>query len=653
MAGWGKLLGLTISWSCLKLAIFAGARRLLEGVNKVKTVILAVLNLGLVVFFIYLLRQRNLLSFSQGGRIWLTFLAVGVITLMDEFTSIFYAPAEAFRFIGSSALVFIAITSLLIRFISTRLTEIAEILEHHGLIGGGVYSFSYLVLGPLVSFVAVASIMVDYILTACISAVSAVSNATSFFPIKGPLFVVVVLGIIWAVAGLNILGIRENARFTFMIFIAAAFIILNLIVSGLLHLDIWSLGQMEAAVHNSIKHVSTGSLVRNYGNFISSIAFCILAYSGVESVLQTAGLVRSWKEIRRAYFFLALTVGVVTPLVAALALSSRIDFKAHEGDLITYFATMINGVPFGIAVAALASFTLMMAVNTAFVASSELMERVAHRYGFHWLIATNRRQSLYRIHLCSATFFSIIIFLTMGSQEELANMYALGLIASFCINMGSLILYRYFMGTAEGMTYYTSRLGTLLLWIILVSCFIFLAIDKTHATMLWAGVTGLVLLAGILIAQKRAPEKKEIAQADNEMEMILFLAQSAAPDLHLMFRRSEEPEHGVYKDNVAYITFYSPRAGIPAKVAPNHFRFPLTKISLYHRLVAMLRVVEYEFAERQVVVHIGWPMSSWMDRFAIGVMVFNLMRLPRIFPQFEFDMKYTRRPPLAEIAPAK
>ncbi len=32
--------------------------------------------------------------------------------------------------------------------------------------GGGVYSFSYLVLGPTISFVAVSSIMVDYILTA-------------------------------------------------------------------------------------------------------------------------------------------------------------------------------------------------------------------------------------------------------------------------------------------------------------------------------------------------------------------------------------------------------------------------------------------------------------------------------------------------------
>ena len=608
-----------------------------------KPIILTILNLGLAVFFIFLFRRKNLLSFHQDGRIWLTYLAVGIITLMDEFTSVFYAPAEAFRFIGLSAIPFIAITSLLVRFISTRLTEIAEILEHHKLIGGGVYSFSYLVLGPLVSFVAVSSIMVDYILTACISAVSAVSNASSFFPLSHTALIVTVLVIIWGVAGLNILGIRENARFTFLIFVAAAIIMLNLIVSGLLHLDAQALGQIHQASTQTIKRVTSGSILGNYGSFISSIAFCILAYSGVESVIQTAGFVRSWKDIRKAYWFLALTVGLVTPLMATLVLSANIDFKAHEGDLITHYATLLNGVPFGIAVAALASFTLTMAVNTAYVASSELMERVAHRYGFHWFIAVNRRHSLYRIHLFSAVFFSIIVVLTMGSQEELANMYALGLVASFCINMGSLILYRYFKGTAEGMTYYTSRLGTLILWIILVSCFIFLAIDKPHATMLWGAVTGLMLISGFLVARKRAPEHKEIAQADSEMDMILRLAESGAPEIHLYFRRSEESDHALIKANEAYITYFSPRAGIPPKNAANLYRFPLTKISLYHRMVNLLKVVEYELAHRRVVVHFGWPLSSWWDRLAVGVMVFNLMRLPRLFPQFEFDIRYFRR----------
>jgi amino acid transporter len=606
-----------------------------------KAAILIAVNLALAGIFIWLMRRPGRLSYYQNGKWWLTWLSVAVITLMDELTSVFYAPAEAFRFIGSSAIFFIAFTAIFIHYMTTRLVEIGEILEHHGLIGGGVYSFSYLVLGPLVSFVAVASIMVDYILTACISAVSAVLNATSFFQPPHYFVMVLVLGTIWVVAGLNILGIKENARVTFTIFIAAAFIFITLIISGIIDFDAAALARLKGAAHQTAASLKSESWFHSYQLFIASIAFCILAYSGEESELQTAGLVRSWREIGKAYIFLACTVGIVTPIVAALALSAPIDFHKHEGDLITHYATILNGLSFGVAVAALASLTLIMAVNTAFVASSELIERVAHRYGFQWLIVTNHRQSLYRIHLANAIFFSVIILITSGRQETLADMYALGLIASFCINMGSLIIYRYFMGTKEVIHFNTSRLVTLVMWVIFVSCFVFLAIKKTHGTLLWAVVTGMVLLAGFLVAQKRAPERREIEKGDSEMEMILYLAESTAPDIHLVFKRSQEPSQEPEEDNVAYITLYSPRAGIPAKLGLNHFRIPLLKLSLYHRLVALLRVVEYEFADRVVTVHLGWPMSSWLDRLAIGVMVFNMMRLPRLFPRFRFIMSYT------------
>ena len=294
--------------------------------------------------------------------------------------------------------------------------------------------------------------------------------------------------------------------------------------------------------------------------------------------------------------------------------------------------------------AALASFTLIMAVNTAFVASSELMERVAHRYGFHWLIATNRRQSLYRIHLLNATFFSSIILITSGSQAILADMYALGLLASFCINMGALIIYRYFMGTKD-VNYFTSRLGTLILWVILVSCFRL----PGHRQALTPPCSGprspaVVLLAGFLVARKRAPETEGDRPGRQRNGDDPAIWPSPRPRRFILFPALRGVRTSAHKDNEAYITFYSPRAGIPPKTAANHFRFPLTKISLYHRLVSLLRVVEYELADRRVVVHFGWPLSSWWDRMAIGVMVFNLMRLPRLFPQFEFDIRYFRRP---------
>jgi hypothetical protein len=381
-------------------------------------------------------------------------------------------------------------------------------------------------------------------------------------------------------------------------------------------------------------------VAQDYGVFVASIASCILAYSGVESVLQTAGFVRSWRVISKSYLFLALTVGIVTPAVAALALSAPIDFAKHEGDLIPHYATMLNGIPFGVLVAALASITLIMSVNTAFVASSELMERVADRYGFSWLIATNRRQSLYRIHIINAAAFSGIIIITGGSQMILADMYAIGILACFTINVGSLILYRYFMGTKEVIDYYTNRFGTLGLFLIFLSCFLFLAWHKPHGTELWAIVTGLVLFGGLVVARTRAPEIKAVEATDTHMDMILYLAESSEANLHIIFRRPREETLSASKRNEAYVSFYNPRQGAPPKLAPNHFQFAAGKRTLYQHITALLKVVEYELADRVIVIHFGWPLSSWLDRMAIGVMVFNIMRLPKRFPGFDFHIDY-------------
>ncbi len=97
-----------------------------------------------------------------------------------------------------------------------------------------------------------------------------------------------------------------------------------------------------------------------------------------------------------------------------------------------------------------------------------------------------------------------------------------------------------------------------------------------------------------------------------------------------------------------YVTFYSPRQGIPPKLAPNHFRLAWTRTGLYQHIMALLKVVEYEMSDRDITVHFGWPMSSWLDRLATGVMVFNLIRLPRSFPKFKFVMSHQSQWPPAK-----
>jgi len=607
----------------------------------VKTIIIVFINLFVIGLFIFLWRKKNLLVYFTGGRWWLTWLSVGVITLMDELTSIFYAPAEGYIFIGIEAIFYIAFVSLLMRFLSTRMVEIAEILDHHKIKGGGVYSFSYFVLGPSMSFIAVASILVDYILTASISTVSAVKNGTAFVPLTSSEEILVELCVVWGIALLNILGIKENARFTFMIFTVAAVIFANLIASGIFNLDHRALQVMGESFAKAGENIVRKDPFTAYSHMIAGISSVILAYSGIESVLQTAGLTRSWRDISKAYIFLALTVGIVTPLVSALALSAPFDLRAHSGDLIAYYAFTLNGVWFGVIVGFLASATLIMAVNTAFVAMSELIERVADRYGFHWLTKPNSRQSLYRIHIGAASFFSFLILVTRGNQTILAEMYALGLLAAFSINIASLLIYRYFLGTKEIREYNTSRVGTLLLFIILLSSFIYLLIHKPYGRLLWGGVTLFLLLVGVVFAKRRAPEQKEIQKTDSPMDIVFALADSGADQYHIYFKRPAEGIEQLQPGSV-YVSFYSPREGIPARLNSSHFRFPYQRATLFNRILAILYMLQYEFPDKQITVHLGWPTSSWLDRLSIGAMVFSLMRLPRYFPHFNFVIEYFR-----------
>jgi len=204
---------------------------------------------------------------------------------------------------------------------------------------------------------------------------------------------------------------------------------------------------------------------------------------------------------------------------------------------------------------------------------------------------------------------------------------------------------------------HTSRFGTLVIWIILVSCFGVLAVLRMQGTALWASVTTVVLIIGLLVSRRHAPEIKEEFKGDITADMIAYLIESRERTVHLFFRRGREPKHGmderaagleslepgISEWNSVYITFYSPRAGAPPKVRPNHFRFSLSKHSFFHEMVYLLRLMETEFPDRHVVVHLGWPLSSWLDRFSMGVMYLKFLRLPWIFPSFGFILRYTTR----------
>jgi hypothetical protein len=111
--------------------------------------------------------------------------------------------------------------------------------------------------------------------------------------------------------------------------------------------------------------------------------------------------------------------------------------------------------------------------------------------------------------------------------------------------------------------------------------------------------------------------------------------------IHLYFRRpKEEGQLASDREVKAFVSFYSPRQGIPPRLAENHFRFPFYLQNVFKSICTILDLIRYELPHKKLTVHLGWPMSSWMDRFAIGILVMNMMRLPKQYPGVTFRIEY-------------
>jgi hypothetical protein len=58
-------------------------------------------------------------------------------------------------------------------------------------------------------------------------------------------------------------------------------------------------------------------------------------------------------------------------------------------------------------------------------------------------------------------------------------------------------------------------------------------------------------------------------------------------------------------------------------------------------IVGLLNTISYDApSDKKIHIHFGWPLSSWIDRMSTGIMVYNIISLPRKFPNFIFHIDY-------------
>ena len=230
-----------------------------------------------------------------------------------------------------------------------------------------------------------------------------------------------------------------------------------------------------------------------------------------------------------------------------------------------------------------------MAVNTAYVASSELLERVAHRYRFDWLVGDQpARLALPHPHPERRRSTPASSCSPRGSQAILAEMYAIGLLASFCINIGCLLIYRYFRARRRSATTTrraSARCCSSSSWSPASSTS---RSHKPYGTGAVGGVVGVLLAAGIPFSRRYGPEVQQKRRSDYPMEMLLALGEADGP-LHVYFRRPGELDvaHAGAGHGVRHLLLAAP--GDPRRSsAPNHYRFPIQGGSVYRSIAAIL-----------------------------------------------------------------
>src|SRR5438105_8937538 len=282
------------------------------------------------------------------------------IVFADIGTSIYYVPgilsASGYN---KRAAIFVLMTLLVFVLLALKYAEVTWRNPE----GGGVVTISSRALHPLAGLVGGLFIIVDYYLTAAISAFSGIAYLAVLVPAVG--WANAVPGTLVALAGLallNIFGIRESAIVSFVAATAAAAVQLLVVVVVAVHLG-------PTGIEASIRAVGTGPPHITPLVILTGFGAAFLAFSGLDSVAQIAPAMRSPRRTTayRTMAMVILTMTLTSPLLTLwqTTLVSDPNNAANVNQLLSLLAGQFSGQGLADLVAVTGSVLLIFASNTA------------------------------------------------------------------------------------------------------------------------------------------------------------------------------------------------------------------------------------------------------------------------------------------------
>ena len=363
------------------------------------------------------------------------------IVFADIGTSIYYVPgilsASGYN---TRAAIFVVMTLFVFILLALKYAEVTWRNPE----GGGVVTIASRALHPFAGLVGGLFIIVDYYLTAAISAFSGIAYLAVVLPaaawgnaIPGTLVALAIL------AALNVYGIRESAIVSFVAATAAATAQVVVVIVVALHLG-------PAGVAESIKAVGHGPPLTPLV-VITGFGAAFLAFSGLESVAQIAPAMRSPRRTTayRTMAIVILTMTVTSPLLTLwqTTLVPDPNSPANINQLLSLLAGRYSGEALAAFVAVTGAVLLIFASNTAIIGGYHVFLALT-RMGF--LPRAVERRNAWRntphIAILSAVGPPVLLVYIAGQSPIaavfLGDLYAFGLLGSFILTNISLDVIR-------------------------------------------------------------------------------------------------------------------------------------------------------------------------------------------------------------------
>jgi amino acid transporter len=356
------------------------------------------------------------------------------VVFADIGTSVYYVPGILYGPFRSRSALFVLMTLFVFVLLCVKYAEVTWRYPE----GGGVVNVSSQALHPFAGLLGGLMILVDYYLTAALSALSGVLYLAVVMPSLLHVALYATVGALIALGILNLLGIRESARTTAIFACLAGAGQVLVVVATAIYLG-------PAGVLHSFSSITHGTpltpilLLTGYG-----AAF--LAFSGLESVAQLAPAMR---EPRKRVAFRAMTAVVVTMAITSPLLTlwstTLLDPHADPNQFISLLGAHVAGRLLGDYVAVSGSLLLVFASNTAIIGAYHVFIALA-RMGF--LPRALERRNRWRVtpHWSILAAVAMPVAITVaarGSVTLLGDLYAFGLLGTFVLTCISLDVVRW------------------------------------------------------------------------------------------------------------------------------------------------------------------------------------------------------------------